>query len=493
MIIEKLDDDTIIKLHKGKEFEYNKRTKTLRVPIRYFMSDGEINELKDLNFNFFNEEINANTVENYKRCSIEEWRDFIKFAKIFGCFSDKKIHDKSGKETSVIIGQKATMALRDMIGSNTLKISDFSRLLINTTIDENSDEDFIKFLSQNNGRKKFKNLEMLLNLELKYPGIFSSVMTAFKKAKKYRDSIDKNGKPIRLPWDEAFKKFFQSVKYYSITEDNEDIAAVFAENGLSQEIFDEASVLRLIAIDEGVSDHILEKPIKEESIMETIERIQANTDKELLNGKKIIEKLFEKKFTYEWLSKNDPRNFILGLYTNCCGTITSDSYGQDIVRASITEPDVQNLVVKDIDGNIISKGTVYVNTVYGYAVINDFELNQRYKSHEKGCGHYNVADDSKDEQEREQIFNAFMRGLQAFIQEYDRQHSDNPIQQISVGMGYNRLKRQIERFKRATYNLRVPIDYQFLDAEANQYILYDREEMIKKSTKEINEKGENEL
>lgn len=480
MKIRDMDDYTKIKLYNGNETIYNKKTKTLRLPIRSFLSDGETNELKDANFSFFNEEVNANTVENYKRCTLEEWRDFIKFAKVFGCFSNKKMHDKNGQETNTILGQKATMILRDMIDSNTLKIKDISNLLINTTMQEESDEDFLKFVSQRNGKKNFKNLQMLLKLEAEYPGIFSKIMTSFKEAKKERNSINENGKPIRLSWEDAFKKFFQNKKYDRVTEDNKDIAAVFGERGLSQEIFDEASIMRLIAIDEGTSEHILDKPIKEETLIESIEKIQTKTREDLIKTKELIEEQFEHNFTYEWLSKNDPRNFIIGLFTSCCATISSDSYGQDIARASILEPDVQNLVVKDRKGNIISKGVVYVNTLYGYAVINDFELNEKYKNHERGGGRYDVEETSKEEQEREQIFNAFKRGLSAFIEEYDKLHPDNPLQQITVGMGYNRLKRQVERFKKAKYALDVPLDYQFLDAETDQHILYDREEEIER-------------
>ena len=73
------------------------------------------------------------------------------------------------------------------------------------------------------------------------------------------------------------------------------------------------------------------------------------------------------------------------------------------------------------------------------------------------------------------IFEAFQRGLGAFVEEYDRQNPERPLQQINIGMGYNRLKRQVERFKRATSNLTVPAEYRFQDASIEQYILYQRE------------------
>ena len=74
------------------------------------------------------------------------------------------------------------------------------------------------------------------------------------------------------------------------------------------------------------------------------------------------------------------------------------------------------------------------------------------------------------------IFKAFQRGLKAFIEEYDMQNPQNPLNQINIGMGYNKLKRQVERFKRATNNLTVPAEYNFQDASLEQYILYKREQ-----------------
>ena len=217
------------------------------------------------------------------------------------------------------------------------------------------------------------------------------------------------------------------------------------------------------------------QPIREETILESIERIKGQTEEELASGREMIEELYDKQFTYEWLSKNDPHNAIMGLFCSCCGTITSKSYGKDIARSSVIAPDVQNLVVRNSKGDIISKGTMYVNKDRGYAVINDFELNQKYRNHESSSGRYNVEETSPEEQDRELIFKAFQRGLKAFIEEYDRQNPEKSLTQVNIGMGYNRLKKQVERFKKATSNLTVPSEYNFQDAMANaQYILYQR-------------------
>ena len=91
------------------------------------------------------------------------------------------------------------------------------------------------------------------------------------------------------------------------------------------------------------------------------------------------------------LDKHDPKNAIIGLYASCCATITSGHYGKTIAESTMIAHDVQNLVVKDSKGNIIAKGAMYVNSQKGYAVINDFEVNEKYRSHETAeAGYYSV-------------------------------------------------------------------------------------------------------
>ena len=338
-------------------------------------------------------------------------------------------------------------------------------------------QEFLKFISEENVKrqkdedgnniskeKNLENLELILNLERNYPGMFIKVMSNFDDAKSYRESLDEKGKPIKLSWEDALKKFYLSNKYVGITKENEDIAQIFGGKGLSQEVFDKANKLRQKARGANVPEHILGEPLREETILESIERIKRQTEEELASGREMIEELYDKQFTYEWLSKNDPHNAIMGLFCSCCGTITSQHYGKDIARSSVIAPDVQNLVVRNSKGDIISKGTMYVNKDRGYGVINDFELNEKYRHHEGDKGRYNVEETSPEEEDREMIFKAFQRGLRAFIKEYDRQNPNKPLQQINIGMGYNRLKKQVERFRRATSNLTVPSEYSFKDA-----------------------------
>lgn len=355
-------------------------------------------------------------------------------------------------------------------------------------LDVQPDQEFLKFISEEKVKKEkdeqgrtiskqtnLENLNLLMNLERNYPNMFIKVMQNFETAKAYRETLDESGKPIKVSWEDALKKFYLNVKYSNVTKQNEDIAEIFAGKGLSQEIFDKANKLRQEAKSANVPEHILQKPIIEENILQTIEKLKKQTEEELTNGKQMIEELYDKQFTYEWLSKNDPHNSIMGLFCSCCGTITSSAYGRNIAKATIIAPDVQNLVVRNSKGDIISKGTMYLNKERGYAVVNDFELNEKYRHHEGEAGRYDVQENSSEEQEREMIFKAFQRGLKAFIEEYDRENPSKPIKQVNIGMGYNRLKKQVEKYKKATSNLTVPSEYSFQDAMGNdQHILYER-------------------
>lgn len=342
-------------------------------------------------------------------------------------------------------------------------------------LDVTTNQEFLKFISIQGEKKSLQNLEMILNLERNYPGMFIKVMTNFDVAKLYRETLDENGNPVKVSWEDALKKFYFKNKYVGVTKESTDIAELFGGKGLSQEVFDRANELRKEAKEANIPEHILGKHLREETILESIERLRKQTEEELTNGKQMIEDLYKKQFSYEWLSKNDPHNSIMGLFCSCCATITSQAYGKDIAKSSVIAPDVQNLVVRDSKGDIIAKGTMYINKDRGYAIINDFELNAKYRNHESSAGKYSVDETSTEEQDRELIFKAFLRGLKAFIEEYDRQNPNKPLKQINVGMGYNRLKKQVERFKKATLNLTVPSEYGFQDSMKKQYILYQRE------------------
>lgn len=54
-------------------------------------------------------------------------------------------------------------------------------------------QEFLEFISIQGDKKNLQNLELILNLERNYPGMFIEVMSNFDKAKSYRETLDDSG------------------------------------------------------------------------------------------------------------------------------------------------------------------------------------------------------------------------------------------------------------------------------------------------------------
>ena len=404
-------------------------------------------------------------------------KDFYKFALAFGCFSNKKMIDNQGRETDTILSHKACYLLAMLMRKNKIGFDQIKLICESDFIEyPNPSQEFLKFIAEKGPNDTYPNLELLLELEKNHKGLFAHTMAEFHKAKNFRHYFDKDGHLARRPWKKALIAFYDNNKYLNVTEDNKYIAKLFSEHGISQKGFDRASEIFMTARRRKISSNILNKPIKEETILDGVERIKKEIQSELGQSDDLINKLFDKQFTYEMLDKQEKKNAIIGIFASCCSHVDSELYGGSIARAAILEPDVQNMVVRDNKGEIIAKGTLYLNRIRGYAVINEFEINEEYKKDEDSSSGYYEDDDFKTglSRQRKLIFDAFMRGIKAFVKEYDTEHPCNPIKKVNVGFGYNRLKKLCAQYQRETDELHVPADYEFIDAREEQYILYDR-------------------
>lgn len=444
-------------------------------------NENAVEFFNNFDFRFLKTEI-PNLKEMLQNQPDEEKLNFYAFATVLGCFSNKKFKNKDGIETDVLLAQKASPVLAQILKSGLLSVGEFNELFDTLHYNESPNQDFLKFIGNQDGKGKFKNLELVLNLNKIYPYMFVKAMTKFDKVMLNRKSFDKDGKPCTISWEQALLNLYTKERYPSVEPKDIDLANTFSDYSIEFKVLKEAIEIRDRARAKNVPAHILGKPLKEESILDNIERIKKQTEQVLTENKELIDDLIAKKFTFEMLDKNSPINFIAGLSASCCATLMSVYYGKQLSIDGIEKFDVQNLIVNDSKGKMIGKGIMYVNKADGYIVINDFEINEKYKKHENkrvnnfGTGYYNVKPDSPEEKDRDLIFNAFMRGIKAFVQEYDKQNPDNPIKQVNVGWGFNRLKRQCKMFKKETKNLKVPYEYGFRDAEKDQRILYKREE-----------------
>ncbi len=407
----------------------------------------------------------------------------MNFARTLGCFSTEKLTDKFGNTTEVLFAQKASSLFAQIIKNRVFTATEISEMFSQLDYDVKPNQELLEFLVK---QMKDNQLGLIKRLEgNSCKGLFAKMFTNFDEIKNFRDAIDKDGKPVKLSWENALIKYYAFGMYENVNEENKDIAEVYGNLGINQETFDDASDLRQEAKEKNAPHHILGKPLKEESALNKIENVKDDTFNLLKMGEQLLNKKYEETFTYEMLDKYDPLNAVIGLLCSCCATIESSYYGSKIAKQTVLAKDVQNLVVRDNKGKIIAKCAMYVDEKYGFIVINGFEMNDKYRTNEiLGGGFYQDSDDNVHTQNRQKIFDTFMRGIKAFVKEYDKQHPNKPIKQVNVGVGYNRLKEQCIRLNKTEAGgyFGVPKEYSFEDASLEQYTLYKREKSSKKKS-----------
>ncbi len=407
-------------------------------------------------FSYFPSDFN----ELLKGRSIIEKRGFLKLAKLLGCFSNQSFSDVN---SNVLACQKASNVLFNILKSG-IDFKKNSSIFDSIPIDKEENIDFLKFLIANMKKGKIECFEQLLDLEQEkeFKGIFLKTVYNIKKVIEARNSTDIDGKPVLLSIGSAYIDYFRrnTEPYKGVSPENQDIADLYSSRGAEQKFFDEAVELRNQAIRQNVPEHLLGEPNREKTILETVEEIKSKTQDEIEDTLETITAAYEKRFTYEWLNKRHAVNGILGLYTNCCASLTRAIAGRNTAKASIIAKDVQNLIIRDSANNVVAKGTMYLNRELGYGVINSITVNSKVR---------------KKEINNELIVEAFLRGINSFVEKYNEKYPDKPIQQINTGVGYNILEKQSKQFEMASTLFPVPAEYDFHDARRKQYILYKRD------------------
>ena len=455
------------------------------LPVSFLLKLNQDNTLQNLynsDFRFFKNEM-SHFPSFWDGATKEELSTFFTFAMALGCFSKKRL-TVAGESTDIPYAQKASSMVSRMIRRYKLSIKHFHKIFwcLPSQVDPN--EKVLKFLSQKTSGKYPDYLDMVMDLEMNgRNGIFAKLIADFNTAILYRNQISPDGKPEVVPWFTAISRFYYQDTYATEDEKYRDLAQLFLRANLSKEDFENAVRLRELAVETSMPAHILGAGLKEEAkpnpdaLLEQIQDIQKSIQRIISNSGQNVKETHRRKFTYEWLDKYDPKNAIIGVYCSCCATIKNSLYGREIVESTMMSPDTQNIIVRDAEDNIVAKGTIYVNRKLGYAVINDFELNRKYRKDELQLSgwYYDESEaEKRAEENRAEIFEAFKRGVNDFVRVYDAQNPDNPIRQVNVGMGYNKLKRQCSKLEKSTL-LKVPVQYSFEDASEEQRILYKRE------------------
>ncbi|MBQ8424778.1 MAG: leucine-rich repeat domain-containing protein [Clostridia bacterium] len=283
------------------------------------------------------------------------------------------------------------------------------------------------------------------------------------------------------PTIKKFKEYLEENRYDGITEETRPIANTVSPFFGAQTIFDRAVGVMEERKMKNSPDNILSIPLKEERVTSidnpfgTIDKSSSEIQNIQTQTLDNLSKTAENEFTFEWLAKNDPQNLILGKLCSCCAHVDGMGYG--IMRASIIDPNVQNLVIRDEKNEIIAKSTLFINRQEGYGVFNTVQIsNDLPKKYKK------------------QVYEKYMLGIEKFVEQYNKEHPETPLTQINVGMTLNDLKDYIEENHDVSKNLLQSINYSRYGANGNfyegdcfieQYILYKVDNKNTKNKKSI--------
>lgn len=330
--------------------------------------------------------INSNIFE-YESTSLNNLVDLIKLMEVLGSFSENKI-----------IRQKSDTFINEkIIGKMKIKDDNIHRIFNELNIRDTLDIEFISFFMEN-------YQELIENEKIK-SGFITNIYNSFENIKKTSTSNKGNQRRLKVTIDFAIR-YFANKRFNNVDKEYENLALFMSEYFTIQDAFDE-------------SKKILEESKKSPRNIFTKYKLDSNNkmifDNSTLNDLK--EKINDN-YSFEWLSKKDYNNLILGKLCSCCAHIMGA--GEGIMRASIILDNCQNMVIRNEEGTIIAKSTIYVNREKGYAVFNNVESSMNYK----------------EEKQLEKIYNAFIRGAAAFIYEYNK-NNDIKINKVTIGADRN--------------------------------------------------------
>ena len=381
--------------------------------------------------------------EEYRENNLAE---LYKIAKAMGVLEKDSVTVKANGKDMPINGVAYTI-LQGAIKKGQLKLDELHMNFQSLPNDGKCNVELLKFMANKT------NLEELLDHNAKNPGFFARVYRWFEDREKLvinENSADVGNLPTeesnrykirtyktnetgidKLKWNvptvELFVKEFAANKFNGMVDERSKEIGEYLSgfNLYEQRHFDKALEIDKERVDIWVKDHLTKKIIKED-IIDSLDDYKRRTGElkqdivnELGETLKTQTDTASQIFTYEMLAKSDKANFAMGFLTSCCATLYGAGAGAQ--RAMILHPDMQPLVIKNIKGEIVCFGIIYVNRKEGYAVVNDFELNKQYDTDEV----------------REEIYNKAMQGVNAFVTQYNKENDDNPIKIVTSGISPN--------------------------------------------------------
>lgn len=468
----------------SEELSINNRYSAVIASVMFEKDEFQAKEIKPILFLIREISKENISINNYKyiSSSLYNSKEFINLLKHIGYYSNK---ETLNNENKILIESKiyGLFKFAYLIGvfsddhNNRQKSSEFLKTLFDKGIlsDNNIYELFkdLNFTSYNEEIAKFimykDNCEQMLKKEKDF---LSHTLNEFEEVKEYCRSTKGDQDYLMVTLDVAVK-FYKKTGFDRVNSSNRDVAETIGKFTFDQSVFDDAAKIReeyLKRRAEGiVNDHILGEELKGSSnTFIEIEKVKNEIVGDISNVMCSLNETANNKFTFEYLSKYDPDNFVLGKYCSCCAHL--EALGYSIVKASILHPDCQNLVIRNEKGKIIAKSTLYVNRSQGYGLFNNVEINTKIK----------------DEKDIEMIYNCYISAVKQFANRYNELYPDNPLMQINVGMNSNDLLAMLEKNHKEEQVLLEGLDFTPFgkinqlhsgDWKYNQRVLWKNEEI----------------
>ncbi len=363
-----------------------------------------------------------------------EYYYLFKFANNLGAFNEDNV-----------VRQKACNFIENLIEKGKINDSNI-RDIFSEMEYSNYNSEWANFVMEK------KNIDILLKKDEETTGYIARVYNEFFAIKEFYRR-NRGSQSYRKVTISACDSYFSKANFVGITLDTIDIAPVISLYTKNQTAFIDAKNIRKEYLEmkkKGeIKDHILNEELKEKRILEDINNIKKQILKDSHEVINELNKIANEKFTYEFLSKYDPANFILGKYCSCCAHI--EGVGYSIMHASIVNPNCQNLVIRNRYGRIIAKSTLYINKEQGYGVFNTIEVNECLNSNELKL-----------------VYEKFKKAVYDFAEKYNEENEIKLIQ-INVGMSMNDLSYYIRNNDKKGKVLRA-IDFSTYGKEGKKYM-----------------------
>ncbi len=282
------------------------------------------------------------------------------------------------------------------------------------------DEEFAQFF--------LENYQELIKEEKQKSGFIQRVYLNFREISRTSTSNKGSQRHLKVTIDKC-KNFLSNVKFDGVTEENKDFAELIGAWYDTNTAWINAQIIHKESL-KAPRNIFTEETIDEEG------NIIYDND-----PSKDLREDINPDFSYEWLPKQNYDNLILGKYCSCCAHI--EGAGQGIMRASMILDCCQNLVIRNNLGQIIAKSTIFVNKEKGYAVFNNVETSLNYR----------------DKIELGKIYEAFLRGTNAFVVAYNENHKGTPLHNISIGANRNTILDYLTDAKHPVVDVQQALQY----------------------------------